>query len=215
MSIIAERCNCACHSGGHCMIACCENAKQPHSNPDPAHRGRVSLGPADPVSTEGPLDIESRWRRLGISHPSWYSFTRGAAMRVTHTDLERRAVVISSHAGDRPAAQVLVNLNKQDALLPWRVEWRLLHSNGEASGHVFCTTQTLKRAFGLDDSIGDMHNNWPNRFNATTAVGRVFVRKGLYLCIPGPGTADDGHPVVSIELNDKMVYDLFQITRDM
>lgn len=197
MSTIAERCNCSCHEVGHCLVPCCENAKQPRY----------------PVTAEH--DIESKYALYrGQPFPDWFNFSRGSAMRVTFVDLEKRILTISSHKDDNPAAQVRISLADKTSICPWRIDWHLLHSSGESLGHVRCKTQTLKRAFGLDDSHGDLHNNWPNRFNATTAAGRVFVRKNLHLCIPGPGTASDGDPNVSIELTNRMAMELFCITRD-
>ncbi len=209
MSLLPQRCECVCHIGGHCMIACCSRAKQSDLRAPVNH---------DPSDDELPLNLDPERRfanQSGKRFPPWFSFTRGVSMRVTEQDLELRSVAISSHIGDSPAAQVKVSLHNKKALLPWRIDWSLLHSNGKASGHVFCETDTLRRAFGLDDSIGQLHNNWPTQFNATTARGRIFVRKGLYLCIPGPGTASDGDPNVSITLDNNIARAIHQILKDI
>ena len=68
------------------------------------------------------------------------------------------------------------------------------------------TEEQLRVMFGLDnDFVTPGHSQWLiKEYEADVAEQTLFIRKGNYLNIPCPGTAHDGDPNVSIELDDEI-----------
>ena len=127
--------------------------------------------------------------------PSWRHH-HATKMRLTAVGINNDFLLIQGSAAEVRIARTA---------LGWSVRWRIKQSKGEGvSGRVIFSKECLQRAFGLDDQPFQFGGSIAKQFNATTGYQGAFIRQGIYLNIPGPGTGHDGDPNVSLDLDEKI-----------
>ena len=94
----------------------------------------------------------------------------------------------------------------------WLVSWKVIQSlDAQTIGQTIFTSEDLSRAFDLTNDMGK-HGEWLiDRYGGTTASQGKFIRYKNWLNIPCPGTAHDGDPNISIDIDEgikKAVMDL-------
>lgn len=147
------------------------------------------------------VDVTPRTDR---GKPEWFHH-HGFKMSLETCDTETPLVVISA-----TAARLEIThspLFEKDSH-PWFVSWRVVQyrPRGEqVDGKTSMKPEELRAAFGLtDDQFGEGHKWLIERYGATTAVQREFIRYKDFLNIPGPGTGHDGDPNISIVLDPRI-----------
>lgn len=99
-------------------------------------------------------------------------------------------------------------LLKQELIISsplWRAWWKVRQSPNEWSeGRVLMGLDTVRAAFGFDDSSTPDSVWLIERYGGEAAAQGQFIRWKRYLNIPGPGTGNDGDPNISIELDKRI-----------
>ena len=90
-----------------------------------------------------------------------------------------------------------------DTCSRWSLEWNITHADlSQVHGEVYFDRNELPSAFGLQKDRGDEFVL--GLFDADSAKQGKYIRRGNLLNIPGPGTAYDGDPNISIFLDDEI-----------
>lgn len=101
------------------------------------------------------------------------------------------------------AAELRINFIANRSYAPWRVWWSMSHDCGRDTGYRYLTEEEMRRAFGLQDGLGQFGRALADR--TSTAVDAAeqskFVRAKDWLNISHPGTGLQGDPNISIELD--------------
>ncbi len=86
----------------------------------------------------------------------------------------------------------------------WRVRWIIKHHGRDhIDGKYILDTEEMRAAFDLGETtIPKIHTaaDFARRYGADVGVSGKFIRKGVYLNIPCPGTGCEGDPNMSIKL---------------
>lgn len=142
-------------------------------------------------------------RHMGFG-PDWWNH-HGTGMRVTRYSEGHRLLVIEGSAAKLIISQVDHEHGSSKDGKRWYVDWEVRQSRQEyARGRIIAHAEELEAAFGVSSKSGYFGNHLLQRFGGDAAQQRTFIRWGNFLNIPGPGTAHDGDPNISIEIDDKM-----------
>ena len=134
--------------------------------------------------------------------PAWCHH-HGSKMRVIPSNRDPRDPHVLTIAGS--AARVRIYNRRMSVHDGWYIDWEVTFSQQErATGRIFFTTDVLRAAFGLSEGLTIPGGTaWLlQQFDADNAWQGRYIRKGLFLNIPCPGTGHDGDPNVSIHLDE-------------
>lgn len=130
----------------------------------------------------------------------------GSKMYVESLDQQNRILVISGSAAKvtiRRASSVYPDIKRKE----WFVDWEVVQCapcKEGTRGRTRFSDEDLAAAFGLSDSSGKSGDWLIQEFGAHVAEQGKYIRWGVYLNIPCPGTGNDGDPNVSIHLDDEI-----------
>lgn len=153
-------------------------------------------------------------KKLGLRTgmcPSWCN-DHGGKMQLGAALFTRPSITIASSA-----AKCCIEKSEDTNRPGWFLEYEVVqfHPTDEKfTGRIWFSDDELAVAFGLKQST-DRKKWFGERFVASAAVQGKFIREGIFLNIPGPGTGNDGDPNISIHIDDEIIYavaDLLGIT---
>lgn len=83
----------------------------------------------------------------------------------------------------------------------WQLSWTIKFNRREnVSGTVVARRKVLLAAFGLSNETTNYSQWMLQRWHADAAEQGVFIRRGSFLNIPGPGTGKDGDCNMSLRV---------------
>lgn len=99
------------------------------------------------------------------------------------------------------AAKLIISVNeeREDSYL---VIYEINHGVGETKGSIRFNMAMLLDAFGMTEHF--KNTSILSDYGGDSAMQGAFIRWKDFLNIPGPGTAFDGDPNISLEINEDM-----------
>ncbi|MSR71167.1 MAG: hypothetical protein EXS50_00635 [Candidatus Taylorbacteria bacterium] len=99
--------------------------------------------------------------------------------------------------------QISSNHPKTGYILSYTITHSLDTSN---TGKIWMSKEDLEAAFGINDKCEAFGGQWlADEYGADVAHQGKYIRYGIFLNIPGPGTGADGDPNVSIQVSANMI----------
>jgi len=135
----------------------------------------------------------------------------GSKIKVLAFDKVSRILLIGGSAAKVTIKRApSVRLYKGDG---WLVDWKVVQRQPleVVRGCRWFDDNELSAAFGLTDAISSYSEWLINRFGGNSAEQGKYIRWGIFLNIPCPGTGHDGDPNVSIHLDDQIKYIVQQL----
>ncbi|HEU5114547.1 MAG TPA: hypothetical protein VFT82_02150 [Candidatus Paceibacterota bacterium] len=134
----------------------------------------------------------------GFPWPSWWH--HHGIKAVLKESGPRKAVI-----GSNAATLTISRVEKEGSPAVFHLVWSVVHAFDMWSmGQVVMDERELKAAFGLSNETGDYGDWLIEAYGAESAEQRLYIRWKRYLNIPGPGTAHDGDPNMSIEIEGQI-----------
>jgi hypothetical protein len=142
-----------------------------------------------------------------IGFPTWWHH-HGTKMNLKLLDSRKEILVIAGSAAE-------ITIRKATSVKRgWFIDWKVIQSipsETGTSGRVWFSDDDLRCAFWLSVCSGKFGDWLIERYGADSAEQGKYIRRGIFLNIPCPGTGHDGDPNVSIMLDGKIkiaVYNL-------
>jgi len=111
---------------------------------------------------------------------------------------------------------LLINPYDSKSREHWLVEWSVLeraYPNWMTNGRRLLSIQDLSAAFGQTNAHTLQDAEFIARFEADAGKIGLYLRKGDYLNIPGPGTGELGDPNLSLVLTSEIKESVLKIIR--
>lgn len=152
------------------------------------------------------IEGDTNGQPLKLDYPHWFH-PYGSLMRVKAHHTRGYSISLAD-----PHKRVEVLIKKASTINPvaegWQIKWKIRHGTElfvEADhGTRHFSDFALEAAFGLVNYTGAGEEHFAKRYDADCAIPGMFIRKGNFLNIPGPGTGKDGDPNVSVYLTDEV-----------
>ncbi|MFH1145597.1 MAG: hypothetical protein V1707_01385 [bacterium] len=138
-----------------------------------------------------------------VNPPSWWQ-THGTKVTLNFGGSKSMAVDLSSHV-----VSVSITRDKgmrDKGISDYKIRYTIDHFWGSTKMEIYFTTEELEGAFGLSDYSGEGVVAVKRTVNETItcATQGKYIRKGRYLCLPGPGTSLQGDPNLSLYIHDEI-----------
>lgn len=136
--------------------------------------------------------------------PIWFHH-HGTKLELIYYD--ENIVIIKSNA---TRLSISKKITKKDVL--WNINYSISHGDScLTSNSLIMTSESLARAFGLDDNFEESGSSILKEFGGTNGLQGKYIRYKEYLNLPGPGTGHDGDPNLSIKIDDKIKTAIVQL----
>ncbi len=138
-----------------------------------------------------------------VDQPKWW---RAEGARVVMQSSDWSTLTLSMSNG---MAELIIGPAHE--MEGWVVSWYVKRSKlGYDCGAREFSSESLAAAFGLSDTLKPEYDELARAFGATTLKPNTFIRRGDYVCLPGPiATGDIGYQCwISLELDEHMRRDI-------